>query len=358
MFFAVCLSDAARPSSYKTCLHECPHFWIDRAGRLSRCSAKYRDGSALIRHRSRKHGFETGDDQSKVSCPTPVGMRFPMSKYAVKKPHKEEFKGDSIHPALVGDFKPLSQASVDLKTLEGNFSAVPIAGTSSAPYLVHPPTARRSSRMKPLKQTVVKKEEQDDSIALTAGVAPPLSYPHPAEAAEWNMSSSSSGGQVKKEEDNDVCLDDPALSAFTDFYPVHPDTLLSGHAVCRNFAQVGSETDLWTIDSQVPAADFGLLSATHQTLPFNGTVNPNALALPTPCPTTTFKQVEMLSAGMGLAPVHHDGVTANTLLWGQSMSPAPSALRESILSPDNMFCADSSQWMSSANSGMHGNFCL
>ncbi|KAM5543911.1 hypothetical protein V8D89_002528 [Ganoderma adspersum] len=106
--------------------HRCPHLWVDAGGTEFECGETFADPSGLISHRSRKHGFDHGDNPAKVLEPTPVGTKFPDSKYA----HKSK--------AVAG---PSSSSRVS-----NTKSALPVAlHPSASAYPACPPIAPRDA---------------------------------------------------------------------------------------------------------------------------------------------------------------------------------------------------------------------
>ncbi|TBU62690.1 hypothetical protein BD310DRAFT_698543 [Dichomitus squalens] len=297
-------------------LYQCPHHWVDpHNGRIFPCRSKYKDRSSLSKHRKDKHGFKTGDDDAKVARPTPFGKRFP-------------------------DSKGVSRA----------FTSLSIAGRSSAPYIVPPPSARRSSRMKVSKTVVIKQEQENDTTALEPGAVGWPSDPQPVKVAGWDMGSSSQ--QLREEARIDDYLQDPGFIALYE-------------ALCAQFAlrasealqiptQVGAAADhYWTVDSQSPALGCHVAGAA-----FNGLTAPTGPTLPEPSGTTAFEQTNMLNAGSGPFPVHN-GHTPTTWLWDESVFANSSASGELPSFLEDAFSTGPSQWMSTSTLGMPENHvCL
>ncbi|TBU43181.1 hypothetical protein BD309DRAFT_1080934 [Dichomitus squalens] len=296
----------------KLALHHCPHLWVDpHNGRIFPCRRKYRDGSALTRHRSLKHGFEPGDDVSKVAEPTPVGTRFPDSKYAPRK-------------RLQGS-----------KSVKRAFTSLSVAGRSSAPYTVPPPSTRRSSRKNVSRTAVMKQEQEHNLAALHPVTVGQPCHPPPVTVVGWDMGSSSE--QLQDGACVDDSLKDPEVKALYD-------------ALCAEISRASLAPQIptqvllaadhyWTLDPHFPALDCHVAGTA-----FDGVVTPTARTIPKPSGMTTSEQTNMLNAGLGPFPNYYDS-TANASLWDESVVPASSAPQELTSSSDNAYSTGWSQWI-------------
>ncbi|KAI1792280.1 hypothetical protein LXA43DRAFT_351971 [Ganoderma leucocontextum] len=58
----------------------CPQLWRNITGSTEACPVRCKTQQGLLKHRTRAHGFNLGDDVSKAQVPTPEGTRFPFNR--------------------------------------------------------------------------------------------------------------------------------------------------------------------------------------------------------------------------------------------------------------------------------------
>ncbi|KAI1792295.1 hypothetical protein LXA43DRAFT_352498 [Ganoderma leucocontextum] len=297
--------------------YSCPHFWVDANGNISACDHTYSDQSGLIRHRSAKHGFEPGHDEALIKEATPVGKKFPNSKYV--RGSKRQANGDDM---------------ARLPTHRPKRSKPTPTSSCSAPYPSLSGSSHRSSRTKATSAgSAVKLEEKIDWSSLHTLPNDQPSEVRPVTVSDWDLGFGCLPNEQLYMQSQPAAgtsfVDPPSLPSYIT-RPVQPGNLEALFNAEPRTAVVNN----WTFGPQMADFDFTFTAAPLPVPAINDAIDPSMLMIPAPTMSPKLEQVTMANAGLASSPYFYGPGQGTD--WGSH--PSPWSSRESTASPDfNMF---------------------